>query len=112
MSNLMRRSVLQLNASFEPLRIISAKRALTLLTKGKAVVELPTSKMIYPGIYLPSVIRLRTYRHIPIRLQVVTRKNILLRDGNLCQYCGVKFKSDELTLDHIIPKSKGGGNSW
>jgi hypothetical protein len=112
MANLMKRSVLQLNASFEPLRIISAKRALTLLTKGKAVVELPTSKMIYPGIYLPSVIRLRTYRHIPIRLQVVTRKNILLRDGNLCQYCGVKFPSNELTLDHIIPKSKGGGNSW
>ena len=112
MANLMRRSVLQLNASFEPLRIISAKRALTLICKGKALVELPTDIEIYPGVFLPSVIRLRTYRHIPIRLQVMTRKNILLRDGNVCQYCGVKFRSDELTLDHIIPKSKGGGNAW
>jgi 5-methylcytosine-specific restriction endonuclease McrA len=76
------------------------------------VVELPTNKMIYPGIYLPNVIRLRTYRHIPVRLQVVTRKNIYLRDANTCQYCGSKLKSDDLTLDHIIPKSRGGKSSW
>ena len=112
MSNLIRRSVLQLNASYEPLRIISAKRALTLVCKGRAIVELPTNVQVYPGVYLPSVIRLRTYKHIPIRLQVMTRKNILLRDGNVCQYCGQKFKSDELTLDHVIPKSRGGSKSW
>lgn len=109
---MIRRAVLQLNASYEPLRIISAKKALTLITKGVATVELPTSRMIYPGIYLPSVIRLRTYRHVPIRLQVVNRKNIILRDGSKCQYCGQRFESGDLTLDHVIPKSRGGRNEW
>jgi hypothetical protein len=110
--SLMRRPVLQLNASYEPLRIISAKKALTLITKGVALVELPTSKMIYPGIYLPSVIRLRTYRHVPIRMQVASRKNIYIRDGHRCMYCGRSFAGQELTLDHVIPRSKGGANSW
>lgn len=109
---MLRRAVLQLNASYEPLRIIGAKKALTLLTKGVAVVEMPTSIEVYPGIYLPSVIRLRNYRHVPIRLQVVTRKNILLRDGGRCQYCGQRFESSELTLDHVVPRSRGGKNEW
>lgn len=109
---MMRKPVLKLNSSYEAVGIVSAQRALTLLTKGKAVCELPTDIQVYPGIYLPSVIRLRIYKHIPIRLQVVTRKNILLRDGNVCQYCGKKFKSDDLTLDHVIPKSRGGGKNW
>src|ERR1039458_2507358 len=108
--NLMRKPVLQLNASYEPLRIIAARRALTLITKGVAVVEVPTSTIVYPGIYLPSVIRLRTYRHVPIRMQVMSRKNILLRDGGRCMYCGQR--SDELTLDHVIPRSRGGQNTW
>ena len=110
--SLMRRPVLQLNASYEPLRIISAKKALTLITKGVALVELPTSRMIYPGIYLPSVIRLRTYRHVPIRMQVVSRKNIYIRDGHKCMYCGRSFAGQELTVDHVIPRSQGGRNSW
>jgi 5-methylcytosine-specific restriction endonuclease McrA len=110
--NLMRKPVLQLNASYEALRIVSAKKALTLITKGVALVEVPTNIQVHEGIYLPSVIRLRTYRHVPIRMQVVSRKNIFLRDGERCMYCGEKFKNSELTLDHIIPKSRGGGQSW
>lgn len=111
---MIRRAVLQLNASFEPLRIIGMKKALTLLTKGVAVVEVPTSILIHPGmgIYAPSVIRLRTYRHVPIRLQVVSRKNIFIRDGNRCMYCGRRFLSADLTLDHILPRSRGGRNEW
>jgi 5-methylcytosine-specific restriction endonuclease McrA len=109
---MIRRAVLQLNASYEPLRIISAKKALTLITKGVALVEVPTSIKVYPGIYLPSVIRLRNYRHVPIRLQQVSRRNIILRDGSRCQYCGQRFESAELTLDHIIPRSRGGRNEW
>jgi hypothetical protein len=110
--SLMRRPVLQLNASYEPLRIISAKRALTLITKGVALVELATDRIIYPGIYLPSVIRLRTYKRVPIRMQVVSRKNIYIRDGHKCMYCGHSFVGQELTLDHVIPRSKGGKNEW
>jgi 5-methylcytosine-specific restriction endonuclease McrA len=109
---MIRRAVLQLNASYEPLRIISAKKALTLITKGVALVEVPTSIQVHQGIFLPSVIRLRNYRHVPIRLQVVSRRNIILRDGSRCQYCGDRFESSELTLDHVIPRSRGGRNEW
>jgi 5-methylcytosine-specific restriction endonuclease McrA len=108
----MRKPVLQLNASYEPLRIVTARRALTLITKGVAVVEIPSGAMVYPGIYVPSVIRLRNYRHIPIRIQVVSRRNIFMRDGYRCMYCGHRFAGSELTLDHVIPRSHGGGNSW
>jgi 5-methylcytosine-specific restriction endonuclease McrA len=110
--NAMRRPVLQLNASYEALRITSAKRALNLVTRGKAVVELATSHMIYPGIYLPSVIRLVVYKHVPIRMQVTTRRNIFMRDSHRCQYCGQKFSAGELTLDHVIPRAQGGRNAW
>jgi 5-methylcytosine-specific restriction endonuclease McrA len=107
-------ATLLLNASYEPLRIVSVKKALTLITKGVALVEVPTDVLIHRGlgIYAPSVIRLRAYRHVPIRLQVVSRKNIFLRDGERCMYCGERFKTSELTLDHIIPKSRGGSPSW
>ena len=110
--NLMRKPVLQLNASYEALRIVSAKKALTLVTKGVALVEVPTNIQVHTGIYLPSVIRLRTYRHVPIRMQVTSRKNIFLRDGERCMYCGEKFKTSDLTLDHVIPKSRGGPQTW
>jgi hypothetical protein len=112
--NLMRKPTLLLNGSYEALRIITLKKALTLLTKGVATVEVPTDTLVHRalGIYAPSVIRLRTYRHVPIRMQVVSRKNIFLRDGERCMYCGEKFKTSELTLDHVIPKSRGGSQSW
>jgi len=110
--SLMRRPVLQLNASYEALRIIPAMRALTLVTKGKATVELATNKLVYPGIYLPSVIRLLAYRHVPVRLQVTTRRNILMRDGYRCQYCGLKLHRDQATMDHVIPKVRGGPSSF
>lgn len=111
---MIRRAVLMLNTSYEPLRIISAKRALTLLSKGVALTEVPTDILLHRGlgIYLPSVIRLRNYRHVPIRMQVVSRKNIFLRDSYRCQYCGRRFQPADLTLDHIVPRSRGGDNSW
>ena len=109
----MRKTVLQLNKHLEPLRIISVRRALTMLTKGKAVVEVPTSILIYPGVYLPSVIRLVEYAKVPYRRQQVSRKNIFLRDGMRCMYCGAKKSNDvELELEHIIPRSRGGKNTW
>jgi len=110
--NLIKRPVLQLNAAYEATRIVTVKRALTLITKGKAVVELAGDREIYPGIFIPSVIRILTYRHVPLRMQIVTRKNINIRDGYKCAYCGEKFRGDELTLDHILPKSRGGKDTW
>lgn len=112
MGNLMRTPVLLLNASYEAIRIIAARRAMTLLCKGVATVEIPGNIEVYPGITLPSVVRLRHYRHIPIRLQIVSRKHIYLRDGHQCQYCGRVFRSDQLTLDHIFPRARGGKSTW
>lgn len=109
---MMRRTVLQLNASYEPLRITSARKALTLVTKGVAVVVVPTNIQVCHGIYLPSVIRLVELRRVPYRLQQVSRKNIFVRDGYRCMYCGQRAPKAVLELEHVIPKSRGGKNSW
>lgn len=109
----MSRTVLQLNTSFEPMSIVRARKALTLITKGVAVVVVPTSIQIYPGVYLPSVIRLRNFAKVPYRVQQPSRKNIFTRDGFRCMYCGVKKSTGrDLELEHVIPRSKGGPNSW
>lgn len=60
---------------------------------------------------MPSIIKLNEYQHTTQRLLPV-RKNILLRDDFTCQYCMKHFKERDLTLDHVIPKSKGGENTW
>lgn len=109
------RLVLVLNATYEPITICSARRALTMLFKGAAVVEhtsdvtVRTAKINIP---LPNVIRLTRYRRVPRANRSVSRKGILLRDGNTCQYCGVKHQAGGLTLDHVVPRSRGGGNTW
>ena len=110
--NLMRSPTLQLNRYFEPLRIIYARHALTLVTKGKAVVVVPTSIRICPGVYLPSVIRLVEYAKVPFKTPQATRKNIFTRDGYRCMYCGAHKGGSELELEHVIPKSRGGKKSW
>jgi 5-methylcytosine-specific restriction endonuclease McrA len=61
---------------------------------------------------LPCVIRLRQYRRLPSRIQTLSRKNILIRDGYVCQYCGEKFLSGELELEHVIPRARGGLSTW
>lgn len=87
----MKSPVLMLNASYEAIRIVTVKKSLTLITKGKALVEVATDKEIYPGVFLPSVIRLRTYRHVPIRMQVTSRRNIFMRDGERCFGAGTRI---------------------
>jgi 5-methylcytosine-specific restriction endonuclease McrA len=112
---LIRKATLLINASYEPLRIISMKKALTLITKGVAVVEVSTDILVHSGlgIYAPSVIRLRNYRNVPHRMQQVSRKNIFVRDGYRCLYCGTKKKDgSELELEHVLPRSRGGRNTW
>ncbi len=112
MTSINKKLILLLNASYEPLRLVSPHRALTLLTKGKVVVELATDILVYPGVYLPSVIRLREYARVPRQKQLVNKKNIYLRDGYSCQYCGSKLPSNQLTWDHIVPESRGGKKEW
>jgi 5-methylcytosine-specific restriction endonuclease McrA len=102
--------VLVLNASFEPLNITSWRRAVILLLKGKAEQLEHNGKYIYTGFPLPSVIRLRQYVRVPYKEIPLTRRNILERDRHTCQYCN--HRGDQLTLDHVIPRSRGGGETW
>ncbi len=102
--------VLVLNASYEPLNITSWRRAIVLLLKGKAEQVEHNGKFIYSDVPLPTVIRLRHYVRIPYHEIPLTRRNILHRDSHACQYCG--YSGDELTLDHVIPRSRGGPDSW
>lgn len=113
--NGLREPVLVLNASYEPIHVTIARRAVVLILKGVATVEEETDKWLHSenmAIRIPSVIRLRQYRHIPRNTRPLSRKNIFLRDGYTCQYCQQVFPASQLTLDHVIPRSKGGPTSW
>lgn len=102
--------VLVLNASYEPLNVTNWKRAVVLLIKGKAEQLENDSKLIYRQFPLPSVIRLRNYVKIPYKDIPLTRRNILERDNNTCQYCN--YEGEGLTLDHVNPRSRGGKDTW
>ena len=104
--------VLVLNASYEPVNITRARRALVLLIKGVAVIEEAHDRYVHVGLQLPCVIRLRQYRRLPSRIQTLSRKNILIRDGHICQYCGEDFPAHDLTFDHLVPRSRGGWTTW
>lgn len=111
----MQSPVLVLNASYEPINICAARRALVLVLKGVAITEEENGHYLHSArltMRLPSVIRLLEYRRIPHQTRALSRKNILLRDRNTCQYCGVVLSSSDLTLDHVIPRSRGGVSTW
>src|SRR5512146_761961 len=107
--------VLVLNASYEPINVCAARRAIVLVLKGVAMAEEENGHYLHGvrlTIRVPSVIRLLEYRRIPHQTRALSRKNILLRDRNTCQYCGTLLGSSELTLDHVIPRSRGGSSTW
>jgi 5-methylcytosine-specific restriction endonuclease McrA len=106
--------VLVLNASFEPLNVCTVRRAHVLVFKGKAeVVEeldrpLCSAAARFPW---PHVIRLVSYVRVPRTVQrKISRRALFARDGWRCVYCG--NASARLTLDHVIPRSRGGGSVW
>jgi 5-methylcytosine-specific restriction endonuclease McrA len=105
--------VLVLNASYEPLNVCSTRRAHVLVWKGKAeVVErldepLRTATNTYTR---PHVIRLVTYVRVPRSVKRrISRRALFARDGWRCQYCG---STGKLTLDHVVPRSRGGDSVW
>jgi hypothetical protein len=105
------RLVLVLNASYEPIHICTARRAITMVLKGAAVVEecsaytIRTSRIDVP---VPSVIRLRQYRRMPRVQRAVSRRGILLRDAGACQYCGRRLELGESGgLLHAVQQPKG-----
>jgi len=107
------RRVLVLNQDYSPISVCSSERAFLLLYLDKAelVHEDPNNKLrsvnrSYPA---PSVIRLQKYIFIPFKSVMLTRQNLFKRDGNECLYCGSR---GDLTLDHVMPKSRGGTTTW
>ena len=135
-------SVLVLNKMFMAVHVISVRRAFCLLCKELAEVvslegdrfttydftswrELSTYRDQFFGdedddwvrtvnseIRVPRVIRLFGYDKLPKQTVKFNRRNIFARDHNLCQYCGKKHPTAELSLDHVVPRSQGGANTW
>src|SRR5437868_4301669 len=135
-------SVLVLNKLFMAVHIISVRRAFCLLCKDLAEVvnqedgqfatydfatwrELSEFRArnfreedddwvrtVNSQIQVPRVIRLLSYEKLPKQTVKFNRRNIFARDNNQCQYCGRKFPTTELSLDHIVPRSKGGQSTW
>jgi 5-methylcytosine-specific restriction endonuclease McrA len=104
---------LVLNQNYEPLNVCNVRRAFVLIDRGKAEIiengrgylHSPTAKY-----EMPSVIRLIYLIRRPRPQGRLTRRDIFLRDGFACQYCGKETK--DLTLDHVMPRHRGGGHSW
>ncbi|MCG8606000.1 HNH endonuclease [bacterium] len=107
--------VLVLNASYEPIHICGIKRAIILIVKGMARSEQDTHVVIRSPstvMPIPAVIRLAHFVHIPYRKKAYSKKHIYLRDSYTCQYCNTIGKPNDLTLDHILPQSRGGRSVW
>ena len=106
--------VLVLNASYEPLNVCTVRRAHVLLFKGKAeiVEQLDQPLRSATGTFVwPHVIRLLNYVRVPRAIQrKISRRALFARDGWRCVYCGTT--SGRLTLDHVVPRSKGGESVW
>lgn len=108
-------NVLLLNISYEPIKIIDWQKAITLLCLGKVEVIEEYGRNIRSvsfTIKLPSVVRLLNVVKRNKKPVKFSRQNIYARDKYKCQYCGVKFPSEDLTYDHVLPKSRGGRTEW
>jgi 5-methylcytosine-specific restriction endonuclease McrA len=111
----LQRAVLVLNASYEPINICAARRAMVLVCKGAAMVQEVSPHWVRAGktkFPLPSVIRLLSYRAVPRINRSVSRRSIMVRDSHTCQYCRSVLPAARLTLDHVIPRSRGGRSTW
>jgi len=107
--------VLLLNITYEPLKVINWKKAITLLCLEKVEVIEEYNRKIHSvsfTIKLPSVVRLLKMVKKPKTPVKFSRQNIYARDKYKCQYCGRQLPTEELTYDHIIPKSRGGKTKW
>lgn len=117
-------NVLLLNASYEPLDIISLRRAVSLMVRGRVepaseeAVEIHAASSTWR---IPVVIRLRYYVNVPRRGVSWSREAVLRRDRYTCAYCGIRLgdvrhgkvlNRSDFSVDHILPVSRGGKNSW
>ena len=135
-------NVLALNRLYLAIHVMSAKRAFCLLCKGLAEVidtqdgafvnydfsswqEVSENRKLFTRgpnddwvrtvsteIQVPRIIRLLSYERMPKQTVKFNRRNIFARDHNQCQYCGKRFSTSDLSLDHVVPRSQGGGATW
>ncbi|MCB0211570.1 MAG: HNH endonuclease [Anaerolineae bacterium] len=117
-------AVLLLNASYEPLSIIPQRRAMSLIMRGRvdaATDDVVTIHGSSTALHIPRVVRLRRYINVPRRGARWSRLAVLQRDDFRCIYCGIEAGGKQrgqilgrrdFTVDHLIPRSKGGKNTW
>ncbi len=106
---------LLLNSTFEPLMVVSWKKAITMLMLGKVEVVEEYDRLIRGvslALTLPAVIRLHRYVKRKTPIVKFSRQNLYFRDRGKCQYCGSAFEHKQLTYDHVIPRSRGGQTEW
>ncbi|HEU4760057.1 MAG TPA: HNH endonuclease [Dehalococcoidia bacterium] len=105
--------VLVLNQNYEPLNVCTVRRAFSLVDRGKAEIIENGRGYLHSPTYLfeiPSVIRLVYLIRRPRPQGRLTRRDVFLRDRFSCQYCGKQTR--DLTLDHVLPRHRGGGHDW
>lgn len=132
-SSLLERATLVLNRSWRPVHVTTVRRALCMLFREAARVVEPETLSTYtfgewldqpvsdealvirsPSVRLPApeIVLLIHYDRVPCHEAPFTRRNLFLRDEFTCQYCGKKCNSDHLSVDHVLPRSRGGNTSW
>lgn len=103
---------LVLNATYEPLCVVSSRRALVLVLSDRAEVLHDTGRTFHSArasFPEPSVVRLDQYVKVPRQGRVaISRRSVFARDGHRCQYCGATAEN----IDHVVPRSRGGTHTW
>ena len=138
MSGRLDQRVLVLNRLWQPVNIVGLRRALSLVFRGRASVlhahageqrvfpaeawlehsrrhpPAPATAIRTPSLDLipPRVVLLGEYDRVPRRDIRFSRRNVYLRDGHCCQYCGRRYPEEELNLDHVVPRDRGGPTTW
>ncbi|MBN1911909.1 MAG: HNH endonuclease [Pirellulales bacterium] len=132
-AQVLRRPTLVLNRNWQPVRVATVARALVLVWNGSARVVDPSDYQTYDWadwarlrprdgeacvqavrfrLRVPEVIALRGYDRLPQAAVTFSRRNVFKRDRFACQYCGRQPGSEELTIDHVVPRSQGGQSNW
>lgn len=132
MAGALDRPTLVLNRHWTPVHVTSVRHAITLVFRGRAQVVCPVSyaphdfsswitrgvrdgeaiQGVSVAIESPEIIVLGAYAKVPPRGIAFNRRNLIRRDDNTCQYCGARFAPDRLTIDHVMPISRGGPTDW
>ncbi len=106
--------VLILNQNYEPLTVCTVRRAIVMVVLNRAeMIESLDGQRVHSvrtSLPVPSVVRLANFVKIPAKRVLLSRKNIIKRDGGRCQYCG--RKTPDMTVDHVIPRQMGGQDTW